>query len=152
MPEECVVRARGLPDMELASDAKTDGAGDAIVGLPIAAVGGLILFSFCRLLQNHTRTTSFSMAKVSANTVISSEVGFGFCTNAFSRATLTLVSIDVLFFRRLPIASGVVSGFEREFGLFNELSASSNHFCRRGFSLHMFLKERFNASNLEIVV
>lgn len=49
MPEECVVSARGLPDMELASDAKTDGAGDAIVGLPIAAVGGLILFSFCRL-------------------------------------------------------------------------------------------------------
>lgn len=49
MPEECVVRARGLADMELASEANTDGAGEAIVGLPIAAVGGLILFSFCRL-------------------------------------------------------------------------------------------------------
>jgi len=76
-------------------------------------------------------------------------VGFGFWIKAFSRATLTLVSIDVLFFRRLPIASGVVSGFDRELGLFNELSASSSHFCNNGFSLHMFLKERFNASNLE---
>lgn len=100
------------------------------------------------LLQNHTRTTSFSIAKLSANMVISSEVGFGFCMKAFSSATLTLVSIEVLFFRRLPMASGVVSGFEREFGLFRELSASSSHFCRRGFSLHMFLKERFSASNL----
>lgn len=70
--------------------------------------------------------------------------------NAFSNATLTLVSIEVLFFRRLPIASGVVSGLERELGLFKELSASSSHFCRSGFSLHMFLKERFNASNLEV--
>lgn len=101
------------------------------------------------LLQNHTRTTSFSIAKLSANTVISSEVGFGFWTKDFSSATLTLVSIEVLFFRRLPIASGVVRGFESEFGLFKELSASSNHFWRRGFNLHMFLKERFNASNLK---
>lgn len=101
------------------------------------------------LLQNHTRTTSFSIDRLSASMVISSDVGFGFWMNAFSRATLTLVSIDVLFFRRLPIASGVVSGFDREFGLFRELSASSSHFCNSGFSLHMFLNERFSASNLE---
>lgn len=101
------------------------------------------------LLQNHTRTTSFSIARLSASIVISSDVGFGFWIKAFSRATLTLVSIDVLFFRRLPIASGVVSGFDKELGLFNVLSASSSHFCNSGFSLHMFLKERFNASNLE---
>ena len=44
-----MVRARGLADIELARDAKTEGAGDAIVGLPIADVGGLILFSFCLL-------------------------------------------------------------------------------------------------------
>lgn len=144
--------ARGLPEMELAREANTEGADDVIVGLPIAAVGGLILFSFCLLLQNHTRTTSFSIARLSASMVISSDVGFGFWIKAFSRATLTLVSIDVLFFRRLPIASGVVSGFDRELGLFNELSASSSHFCNNGFSLHMFLKERFSASNLEIVV
>lgn len=49
MPEECVVRAKGLPDMELAIEANTEGADDVIVGLPIAAVGGLILFSFCLL-------------------------------------------------------------------------------------------------------
>lgn len=51
IPDEWVVRARGLPDIELARDANTEGAGDAIVGLPIAAVGGLIRFSFCRLLN-----------------------------------------------------------------------------------------------------
>jgi len=39
--------------MELAREPNTDGAGDAIVGLPIAAVGGLILFSFCLLKQNY---------------------------------------------------------------------------------------------------
>ena len=50
-PDECVVSASGLPDIELVSDAKTDGAGEAIVGLPIAAVGGLIRFSFCRLKE-----------------------------------------------------------------------------------------------------
>lgn len=94
----------------------------------VEEIGEIKLVFEAHLLQNHTRTTSFSMAKLSANMVISSEVGFGFCTNAFSRATRTLVSIDVLFFRRLPIASGVVSGFERELGLLSELSASSSHF------------------------
>lgn len=42
-------------------------------------LGGLILFSFCRRLQNHTRITSFSMFSWSAIMVISSEVGFWFC-------------------------------------------------------------------------
>ncbi len=36
--------------------------------------------------------------------------------------------------------------------LFRVLSASSSHFCRRGLSLHMFLKDRLSASNLEMVV
>jgi hypothetical protein len=39
--------------MELAREPNTEGAGDAIVGLPIAAVGGLILFSFCLLKLNY---------------------------------------------------------------------------------------------------
>lgn len=39
--------------MELAREAKTEGADDVIVGLPIAAVGGLILFSFCLLKHNY---------------------------------------------------------------------------------------------------
>lgn len=39
-------------------------------------LGGLILFSFCRRLQNHTRITSFSILSCSAIKVISSEVGF----------------------------------------------------------------------------
>lgn len=42
-------------------------------------LGGLILFSFCRRLQNQTRITSFSMLSWSAIMVISSEVGFWFC-------------------------------------------------------------------------
>lgn len=104
------------------------------------------------LLQNHTLTTSFSMPRLSANREISSDVGLGFCKNAFSRATLTLVSIEVLFFLRLPIASGVVKGLFRELGLLTELSASNSHFCSNGFSLHIFLNDRFNASNLDIVV
>lgn len=32
------------------------------------------------------------------------------------------------------------------------LSASSSHFCSNGFSLHIFLKLKFNASNLDMVV
>lgn len=121
-------------------------------GEPNADGGGLIRFSFCLLLQNHTRTTSFSIHKPSASIEISSEVGLGFCMKAFSRATRTLVSIDVLFFLRLPMVSGVVRGLLNAPGLDSVLSASSSHFCSSGFSLHMFLKLRFNASNLEIVV
>lgn len=48
-----------------------------LAALPL--LGGLILFSFCRRLQNHTRITSFSMFSWSAIMVISSEVGFWFC-------------------------------------------------------------------------
>lgn len=116
------------------------------------ADGGLILFSFCLLLQNHTLTTSFSMHKLSARSEISSDVGLGFAMKAFSKATLTLVSIEVLFFLRLPMASGVVMGLLNAPGLFKVLSASSSHFCRSGFNLHMFLKLRLRASNLDIVV
>lgn len=121
-------------------------------GEPIAAVGGFILFSFCLLLQNHTLTTSFSIQRLSASIVISSDVGFGFAMKAFSKATLTLVSIDVLFFRRLPMVSGVVRGLLSAPGLVNVLSASSNHFCSKGLSLHIFLKLKLSASNRDIVV
>ena len=62
--------------------------------------GGLIRFSFCLRLQNHTRITSFSIFKLSASTVISSEVGLGFDKKLFSNDTLIVVSILVLFFRR----------------------------------------------------
>lgn len=72
--------------------------------------------------------------------------------NARSRATRTVVSIDVLFFLLRPMVSGVVWGLERALGLLRELSASSNHFCSNGFSLHIFLKERLSASKREIVV
>lgn len=70
---------------------------------------GLMRFSFCRRLQYQTRTTSFSMYRLSAKFVISSLVGFGFIMKALSRETLTLVSIEVRFFRRRPMVSGVVS-------------------------------------------
>ena len=43
---------------------------------------GFILFSFCLRLQNHTRTTSFSSCRLSANAVISCAEGFGFCWGA----------------------------------------------------------------------
>lgn len=75
------------------------------VGVPDELSGGLILFSFCRRLQNHTRTTSFSMQSESASIDISSEVGFGLERNAFSKATRTVVSILVRFLRLRPIAS-----------------------------------------------
>lgn len=104
------------------------------------------------LLQNQTRTTSFSMQRLSASMEISSEVGFGLRMNAFSKATLTLVSIEVLFLRRLPMASGVVRGLASELGLARLLSASSSHFCSSGFSLHMFLNDKLSASKREIVV
>lgn len=42
------------------------------------ATGQLILFSFCRRLQNQTLTTSFSMDNCSAIMEISSELGLGF--------------------------------------------------------------------------
>lgn len=45
---------------------------------PVRELGGLILFSFCRRLQNQTRTTSFSIVRLSASMEISSEEGFGF--------------------------------------------------------------------------
>lgn len=82
----------------------------AQVGLSSIEPGGLIRFSFWRRLQNHTRTTSFSIQRRSANWVISSLVGFGFTMNAFSKAPRTDVSIDVRFFRLRPIVSGVVNG------------------------------------------
>ena len=44
----------------------------------VALLQGLILFSFCRRLQNHTRITSFSMLSCSAISMISSDVGFWF--------------------------------------------------------------------------
>ena len=103
-------------------------------------------------LQNHTRTTSFSILNWSARSVISSDVGLGFCRKALSRATRTVVSMDVLFFLRRPIASGVVCGFVSEPGLLSELSASSNHFWSRGLSLHIFLNDKLRASNREMVV
>ena len=37
-------------------------------------------------------------------------------------------------------------------GVAETVLASSSHFCSSGFSLHMFLKLRFNASNREMVV
>lgn len=70
---------------------------------------GLIRFSFCRRLQYQTRTTSFSMYKLSASALISSLVGLGFIMKALSSETLTFVSIDVRFLRRRPNDSGVVS-------------------------------------------
>uniref|UniRef100_A0A8W7PIP7 Uncharacterized protein n=1 Tax=Anopheles coluzzii TaxID=1518534 RepID=A0A8W7PIP7_ANOCL len=86
------------------------------VGLSIP-FGGFIRFSFCRRLQNHTRTTSFSMHRLSARVEISSLVGLQLTRNAFSSATRTDVSIEVRFLRRRPIVSGVAIVLERAAGL-----------------------------------
>ena len=114
--------------------------------------GGLIRFSFCLRLQNHTRTTSFSICRLSPSMQISSDVGFEFCRKLFSRATRTEVSILVRFFRRRPMASAALAEPLRADGFDVIESASSNHLWRSGFSLHMFLKLRFSASKREMVV
>lgn len=64
--------------------------------------GQYILFSFCRRLQNHTRTTSFSMDSCSEMSVISSEFGFGLSKKRFSSVSLMFVSMLVLFFLFRP--------------------------------------------------
>lgn len=116
-----------------------------VPGLPPMETGGVILFSFCLLLQNQTRTTSFSSCRLSARPVISCADGLGCLWKWFSRAPLTETSILVRFLRFLPWAA-ILS---MEVGEPVVLSASSNHLARRGFNLHMFLKLNCSASNLK---
>lgn len=97
-------------------------------GLIIPLAGGFIRFSFWRLLQNQTLTTSFSIERLSASIEISSEVGLGFWMKARSRATRTLVSIEVRFFRRRPTASGDERELLTVVGSEIVLSASVSHF------------------------
>lgn len=54
------------------------------------------------------------MYKLSAKLVMSSDVGFGLARNAFSRATRTVVSIEVRFLRRRPMHSDWTLGHPRE--------------------------------------
>lgn len=120
-------------------------------------LGGLILFSFWRRLQNQTRITSFSMFSWSAIMVISSEVGFWFSRKLFSKATRMLVSMLVRFFLLRFTPSIPCPGEFRALGLERvesdeRFSASLSHFSRSGFNLHMFLKLRFKASKREMVV
>ena len=88
------------------------------------------------------------------NLLLTSEVGLELLRKAFSRATLILESILVLFFLLRPTPSGVDTFPELEIaaGLLLIESASSSHFCSKGFNLHMFLKDRFKASKRDIVV
>lgn len=109
---------------------------------------GVILFSFCRLLQNQTLTTSFSNCKLSARELISAAPGFGHLRKWLSSAPLTPTSIEVLFFLFLPCAA-ILS---RLVGLPEVESASSSHLFNKGLSLHMFLKLSWSASNLQMVV
>ena len=111
-------------------------------------LGGVILFSFCLLLQNQTRTTSFSSWSCSASTVISWAEGFGLLRKWCSNVCLMDTSILVRFFRFLPWAA-ILSMLAHVPVV---LSASWSHFCNKGFSLHIFLKLSCRASNLQIVV
>ena len=113
--------------------------------------GGLIRFSFCRRLQNQTRTTSFSICNRFAYDAISSEVGFELVRKLFSRATRIEVSMLVRFLRRLATPSGSCPS-DNDDGVCCMESASSSHFWSSGFSLHMFLKLRLSASKREMVV
>lgn len=102
-------------------DVYCDANSNILDPLPSESVGlsglpGFVRFSFCRLLQNQTRTTSFSIHKLSAKLVISWLVGLELIKKAFSNATRTDVSIEVRFFRRRPIASGVVKGLLKVLG------------------------------------
>lgn len=102
-------------------DVYCDANSNILDPLPSESVGlsglpGLVRFSFCLRLQNHTRTTSFSIHKLSARLVISWLVGLELMKKAFSSATRTEVSIEVRFFRRRPMASGVVSGLLKVLG------------------------------------
>lgn len=132
----------------------------ALIGvlLMLPLLGGLILFSFCRRLQNQTRITSFSIFSWSAIIVISSEVGFWFCSRKlFSKATRMLVSMLVRFFLLRFSPSIPIPEEFRALGLDKawsdvKFSASFSHFSSKGLSLHMFLKLRFKASKREIVV
>ena len=105
-------------------------------------------FSFCRRLQNQTRTTSFSNWSESAREAISWADGFGCLWKCCSRAPLTLTSIDVRFLRFRPWAA-ILS---MDVGEPVVESASSSHFCSSGFNLHMFLKLSCRASNRQMVV
>ena len=82
------------------------GSGDEeLEGLSSIPELGFSRFSFCLRLQNHTRTTSLSMLRLSETKAISSLVGLGFWLKALSRAILIVVSMEVRFFLRLLIAS-----------------------------------------------
>lgn len=120
---------------------------------------GWTLFSFCLRLQNQTWTTSFSICNPSATAEISSAVGFEFCKKNCSSARRTVWSMFVRFFRLRASDSAIAAAFALEVpsvGTRTDRSeaaeTSSSHFWSRGFNLHIFLKLRFNASNLDIVV
>ena len=66
---------------------------------------GFSLFSFCLRLQNQTLTTSFSRQRPSEIYWTSSLEGLGLELKALSKATLTVLSIEVLFLRLLAKAS-----------------------------------------------
>lgn len=102
-------------------DVYCDASSNMLDPFPSESVGlsglpGFVRFSFCRLLQNQTRTTSFSIHKLSAKLVISWLVGLELMKKAFSKATRTDVSIEVRFFRLRPMASGVVKGLLKVLG------------------------------------
>ena len=73
--------------------------------LPGLSLLGFSLFSFCRRLQNQTLTTSFSRQRPSEMYWTSSLEGLGLELNALSSATLTVLSMEVLFLRLLAKAS-----------------------------------------------
>lgn len=119
-----------------------------IINSPIAPVGGVIRFSFCLRLQNHTLTTSFSSWSDSANEAISCADGLGCLWKCDSSAPLTETSIDVRFLRFRPWAA-ILS---IEVGDPVVESASSSHLASRGFNLHIFLNDNWSASKRQMVV
>lgn len=103
------------------------------VGLWASSFRGLPMelrtrFSLCRLLQNHTLTTSLSKFRASATEVISLELGFGCEWKCLSSVSLAPTPIEV---RRFLFLSGDCSS---SFCCTPCFSASSSHFSKIGFN------------------
>lgn len=102
-----------------------------VVGRLLLIPGGVMRFSFCLRLQNHTRTTSFSSCRLSARFVISCAEGLGHLRKWLSSAPLTLTSMEVRFVTLAALSAAILSMLV---GLLVLESASSSHLLSSGLS------------------
>jgi hypothetical protein len=98
------------------------------------------------------------MNKLSAKLEMSSDVGFGLDRNAFSRATRTVVSMEVRFLRRRPMHSDCTEGQLRRAALTepDELllvlaAAAAATALKTADPLDEELSDRFRSDELELI-